>query len=62
MNPTVGVASVLPLSIALVVLLELAGFGVIAWIVPISVAVALVGWALFVGWRSRQRRDSSGGR
>jgi hypothetical protein len=57
MNLRIGVASVIPLSLALVVLLVLAGLGVIAWTVPISVAVALVVLAVFVGWQTRRTQS-----
>lgn len=52
-------ASVIPLSLALVALLVLAGFGMIAWAVPISVAVAAVVLALFIGWRVHRAQSQT---
>lgn len=55
MNLRIGLGSVAPLCLALVVLLVLAALGGIAWAVPISVAVAMAVLAVFVGWRTRRR-------
>jgi len=57
MNWRIGAGFIVPLSLALVVLLVLAGLGVIAWGVPIGVAVALVVLALFVGWRAHRAQS-----
>jgi hypothetical protein len=59
MNLRIGVASVMPLVLALVVLLVLAGLGVIAWVVPVSVAAALMVLALFGGWRFRRTKSDA---
>lgn len=50
MNPWVGLSSVIPL----VILLILAGLGTISWAVPVGVAAALAVWTLFVGHHSRR--------
>ncbi|KXT56465.1 hypothetical protein ACE11G_13765 [Gordonia sp. PS3] len=50
-----GAGSLLPLFVPLVMLLILAGLGVIAWAVPISVAVACAVFSSLVCWRKRFR-------
>ncbi|WP_110208619.1 hypothetical protein [Nocardioides daejeonensis] len=59
MNLLKGLGFVLPLCLATVVLVILAGLGVIDWVVPISVAIALAVLAVFVGWWTRGHDDST---